>query len=201
MEQERLSRTVRVAESSEGPHEHQVMYAVEGMAGAVSLSVVGGNFRSTGESHEHGPVGIVSDPLMMLSCELVSGGLFAHAFRPWPGEPRQDWEECNMLPGGRCHTLDLDGGPSLLISTPMVIRLVQPGGLDETWEKLEELYREVFVPALSPRANAIEAARFAEARADGAARAAGPPPPDSPGMPPLAPGTTGQLADLDDPRR
>jgi hypothetical protein len=167
----------------DGPgHAWQLVWAVEGMAGAVSLNVDVGGFRSGHQQSTDAPptgnqdIGREVLAKHWVEAGLAARGVYVHAFRPWPvsEDAQEEHARCPVLEE-RCWAQQLYGehNPDL---HHLLVQLVQPGGGEFVWERLEGIYREEFAPALSAAAYAArqreEGARLAEATRRGAELAA-----------------------------
>lgn len=167
----KLRRDVLWTAERDEPYSWRMDWFVEGLAGAVSFGVRIGQFgTSPGKDFDSAPgVRGLFQPL-----EVV-----VHTYRPWPGgweDPESD--SCRFLHGGHCHervvAAPLD---DTTLVHELLVRLVQPGGEEYVYGRLEQTYREMLDMALSEgekiKRTAQEAAALAEARAQGAARAGG----------------------------
>jgi hypothetical protein len=153
-----------------------LMWIVEGIGGSVALNVDMGGFRN-GDDEDQARE-LHTDRYVQAG--LAARGVFAHARRPFPHlteDSQNTTDDCVCLTGGgRCwsHVIVWDSQPEL---AELLTRLVQPGGPEFVWERLEELYRAVFDSRPSPLAERKQTARIAaelaQARAEGAARATG----------------------------
>lgn len=167
----KLRRDVLWTAERDDPFSWRMDWFVEGLAGAVSFGVRIGHFGTSPGKGFDGPPGVrgVFQPLEVL----------LHTYRPWPGgweDPERDG--CRFLHGAHCHerivAAPLD---DQTLVHELLVRLVQPGGDEYVYGRLEQTYREMLEMALSEgekiKRTAQEAAALAEARAQGAARAGG----------------------------
>lgn len=118
-----------------------LVFAVEGMGGAVALRLQIENHRSEAEAYRtHGSA-------QLFAGTIVPVGLAAHAYRPWGGpEPSEsEQSDCRVLHGGKCYPRELDD-IGLSATTTLVGQFCQPGGEALLYARLEELYLQEFCP-------------------------------------------------------
>lgn len=158
---------------------HRMIWAVDGIAGSLGFVVDMGGFRSGHDDDQRRELLLSSRSPDYVQAGLAVRGIHAHAARPWLhlAEDAQDHDpECPLLDGRECwsHQVMYEHEPQL---HKLLVQLVQPGGPEYVWERLEELYRKTFDARPSAQAERRrtqqEATLLAEARAEGAARAAG----------------------------
>lgn len=146
-------------------HVQMTMLAVQGRAGAASFTVMGGNHRVAQEAN---PLGAVSKAEEMVALELAPVGVELYSYRPWPGQLEYERSEgLRPLDGASGYVHQVDG-LSLLLSSRLLTRFVQPGGIKAVFSELRDQYVEAFMPEATGEDRAREAAALAKAKAEGA---------------------------------